>query len=263
MRDERSAQPAKVLLSMPPGLRSDHALFLDFDGTLVEIAPTPGQVRVRPDLPALLNELVRHLGGAVAVVSGRSLDELAEMLAPFLGAMAGQHGLELRYRDGRIIRRPPPPSLDRFRPVLARFSADRAGLLFEDKGASLALHYRQAPYLGEDCHALIHSIASVSSGELEALDGKMVVELRSRLANKGRAIAEFLGEPPFLGRVPVFVGDDITDEHGFAVVDGSGGISVHVGCGATIAAYGVAGVADVLAWLAAGLSSDSVLALRV
>jgi trehalose 6-phosphate phosphatase len=261
MRDERSAQPTEAPLPAPPALRPDHALFLDFDGTLAEIAPTPDRVKVRPDLPRLLTQLAYRLGGAIAVVSGRPLDELAHMVAPFRGAMAGQHGLERRHHDGHITRRPAPPGLDRFRSILARYAADRAGLLFEDKGASLALHYRQAPFLGQDCRALIKSFASVSNGELEALDGKMVVELRSRLGNKGRAIVEFLSEPPFLGRVPVFVGDDITDEDGFAIVDRSSGISVHVGSGATIARYRVAGVADVLAWLASGLSSDGLLLL--
>jgi trehalose 6-phosphate phosphatase len=255
MSEESSGRPAEVP-SRPPGLRSDHALFLDFDGTLVEIALRPDQVRVRPDLPGLLNELARRLSGAVAVVSGRPFDELADMLAPYSGPLAGQHGFERRHGDGHIIRRSPPPSLDRLRPLLARFAAHHVGVLLEDKGASLALHYRQMPSREEDCRALMRRLARASNGELEALDGKMVVELRSPLANKGRAIAEFLSEPPFLGRVPVFVGDDVTDEEGFAAVERAGGISVHVGSGATVARYRLAGVNEVLTWLAARLSAN-------
>jgi len=242
----------------PPGLCPEHALFLDFDGTLVEIAPKPDQVRVRPELPGLLNGLARRLGGALAVVSGRPLDELSRMLEPFSGAMAGQHGFERRHADGHITRRPPPPSLDRLRPALVRFAAHHPGVLLEDKGASLALHYRQTPSQEEDCRALIRCLARASNGELEELDGKMVVELRSRFGNKGRAVAELLGEPPFLGRLPVFVGDDTTDEDGFAVVDAAGGISVHVGSSVTTTArYRVAGVSEVLLWLAAGLQADT------
>lgn len=254
MGQESSGRPAES----PPGLRPDHALFLDFDGTLVEIAPKPDQVRVRPELPGLLNGLARRLGGAVAIVSGRPLDELARMLEAFSGALAGQHGFECRHGDGHITRRPPPPSLDQLRPALVRFAADHPGVLLEDKGASLALHYRQTPLQEEDCRALMRCLASASNGELEALNGKMVVELRSRLGNKGRVIAELLGAPPFLGRLPVFVGDDVTDEDGFAVVDGAGGISVHVGSSTTTAArYRVAGVSEVLLWLAAGVQADS------
>jgi trehalose 6-phosphate phosphatase len=242
----------------PPGLCPAHALFLDLDGTLVEIAPKPDQVRVRPELPGLLNGLARRLDGAIAVVSGRPLDELARMLKPFSGALAGQHGFERRHGDGHITRRPAPPSLDRLRPALNRFAAHHSGVLLEDKGASVALHYRQTPSQEEDCRALMQCLARASNGELQALDGKMVVELRSRFGNKGRAIAELLGEPPFLGRLPVFVGDDITDEDGFAVVDGAGGISVHVGSSLTTTArYRLAGVSEVLLWLAAGLQAHT------
>ncbi len=259
MGGERSAQQAETRLPAPPRLRPDHALFLDFDGTLVDIAPTPGRVRVAPDLPRMLSDLARQLDGALAVVSGRPLDDLARMLAPFSGAIAGQHGLERRNGGGCAMRRPVPPELDQFRPMLAGFAARHEGVLFEDKGGSLALHYRRMPSLGENCRALIRCLARTSKGKLEALDGKMVVELRSCLVNKGRVIAEFLGEAPFRGRVPVFVGDDITDEDGFVVVDRAGGISVHVGSAATMARYRLASAADVLAWLDRGLSPDDLL----
>jgi len=238
----------------PPPLRRDQALFLDFDGTLVEIAPSPHLVRVPAELPDLLHEVAGRLGCAVAVVSGRPLDELTHMLAPFGGTIAGQHGLEHRRADGTVIRHGAHPELDRLRPLLAGFVSRHDGVLFEDKGAGLALHYRQAPFLGARCRALVRQAAIASNGALAAVPGKMVIELMPRAAGKGRAIADFLAEAPFRGRQPVFVGDDTTDEDGFAVVNRLGGVSVHVGGGATIARQNLATVGDVLAWLARGLA---------
>src|SRR5271169_203983 len=139
----------------PPPLHRGQALFLDFDGTLVEIAPAPGLVQVPAELPRLLGELADRLGGAVAVVSGRPLDELASMLAPFAGPVAGQHGLERRHCDGRVTRCPAPPKLGEARSVLAEFAARCDGVVLEDKGGSLALHYRQAPTARASCWTLV------------------------------------------------------------------------------------------------------------
>jgi trehalose 6-phosphate phosphatase len=236
----------------PPPLHRDHALFLDFDGTLVEIAPAPSLVRVPAELPDLLDELADRLGGAIAVVSGRPLDELARMLAPFAGGIAGDHGLERRYGGGKVTRCRAHPELDRFRPLLAGFATRHHGVVLEDKGGSLALHYRQKPSLGSICHAFLRRAAQASNGALATVAGKMVVELMPRSAGKGRAISDFLANPPFHGRLPVFIGDDTTDEDGFAVVNRLGGVSVHVGGGATIAHHNLATVGDVLAWLDRG-----------
>jgi trehalose 6-phosphate phosphatase len=236
----------------PPPLHRDHALFLDFDGTLVEIAPAPNLVRVPAELPDLLDELADRVGGAIAVVSGRPLDELARMLAPFAGGIAGDHGLERRYGGGKVTRCRAHPELDRFRPLLAGFATRHHGVVLEDKGGSLALHYRQKPSLGSICHAFLRRAAQASNGALATVAGKMVVELMHRSAGKGRAISDFLANPPFHGRLPVFIGDDTTDEDGFAVVNRLGGVSVHVGGGATIAHHNLATVGDVLAWLDRG-----------
>ena len=241
-------------LRAPPPLHRDQALFLDFDGTLVDIAPAPGLVRVTAGLPRLLGELADRLDGAVALVSGRPLDELARMLAPFEGAMAGQHGLEIRRSDGINSRWPARPELGRARSALTRFAARHDGILLEDKGGSLALHYRQAPSLAAMCRALVRRTARASGGALEAVGGKMVIELIPRSGGKGRAIANFLAEAPFRGRMPVFIGDDAADEDGFAVVDRLGGVSIHVGSGSTAARHGLATVADVLEWLTRGLA---------
>src|SRR6516164_10863083 len=189
----------------PPPLRCDQALFLDFDGTLVEIASAPNLVRVPAELPHLLGELADRLGGAVAVVSGRALDELARMLAPFAGGIAGDHGLERRYGDGNVTRCRAHPELDRFRPLVAGFAARHDGVFLEDKGGSLALHYRQAPSLGARCRALVRRAAQASNGALAAVAGKMVIELMPRSTGKGRVIADFLADAPFHGRLPVFI----------------------------------------------------------
>ena len=241
----------------PPPLRRDQALFLDFDGTLVEIAPAPSLVRVPAELPQLLGELADWLGGAVAVVSGRPLDELARMIDPFVGPVAGQHGLERRHGDGSVTRCPVSPKLAEIRSVLAKFAARYDGVVLEEKGGSVALHYRQAPTARESCETLIRRLALESDGAFEALDGKMVTELRPRSGGKGRAITEFLAEAPFRGRVPVFIGDDTTDEDGFAAVNQLGGISIHVGGGTTIARHNLATVGDVWAWLARGSPNKS------
>jgi trehalose 6-phosphate phosphatase len=237
-------------LPAPKALQRDEALFLDFDGTLVEIAGAPDLVEVPPELPELLRALSDRLDGALALVSGRPIDQLARLLAPFAGAMAGQHGLERRRSNGGVLRCAAPPALDRIRPVLADFAEHHPGVRLEDKGCSLALHYRQAPALAATCRDVVRRAALGSGGALKAIDGKMVIELLVQPSGKGGAIAAFLAEPPFRGRVPVFVGDDSGDEDGFLMVDRLGGTSVHVGAGATVARHRLADVADVLAWLA-------------
>ena len=238
----------------PPPLRRDQALFLDFDGTLVEIASVPHLVRVPAELPQLLARLAGRLGGAVAVVSGRPLDELSRMLAPFAGPIAGDHGLERRRSDGNVADCPAVPELARFRRLIAAFAERHDGVIFEDKGCTLALHYRQAPSVGALCDALVRQAADASNGALVAVPGKMVIEMMPRSAGKGRAISDFLAGPPFHGRVPVFIGDDTTDEDGFTVVNRLGGASVHVGPGVTVARYNFATVGEVWAWLRRGLA---------
>ena len=241
-------------LPTPPPLCRDHALFLDFDGTLVDIAAAPDLVRVAPELPDLLRAIADFLGGSLALVSGRPLDDLDRLLAPFSGAMAGQHGRERRRSDGSVLTSPVPPALTSAAQMLADFAQQHPGVMLENKGGTLALHYRQAPLLAAPCGELVRRVVDASGGALKAIDGKMVVELMPGNAGKGQAIAVFLAEPPFKGRVPVFVGDDSGDEDGFVLVDRLGGISVHVGVGPTTARHRLADVAEVLAWLARSVS---------
>lgn len=250
-----------AVLPFPPPLERSQALFLDFDGTLVEIAPTPARVQVMRDLPTLLAAVAGRLDGAVAVVSGRSVDDLARLLHPFRGPLAGLHGLERRARDGVVSRPEPDGVLARARALLADFAAVRPALLLEDKGAALALHYRQAPDLAGACREAATHAAALGDGGLTVVEGKMVVELRLSSADKGAAIAALHDEPPFAGRVPVFVGDDRTDEDGFAVVNGRGGISIAVGNnGETCARYRIDSVGNVLSWLEARLDQPPGLA---
>jgi len=209
------------------------ALFLDFDGTLVDIAPEPGAVMVPSNLVPTLGALHRYLGGAVAVVSGRPIAEIDQFLAPLRLPAAGVHGAERRGADGTLVRMPPPP-LQWVEEAARALAAEDPRLLLEHKSTSVALHYRQAPEREAQCLQAMQAAVERSAG-LALLRGKMVVEAKPAGATKGGAIEAFLREPPFVGRIPVFVGDDVTDEAGFSAVQRLGGLGVKVGEGATVA----------------------------
>ena len=235
----------------PPCIAAGDALFLDLDGTLVEIAPAPDAVRPAGGLGALLESARRHVGSALAIVSGRSIREIDRILAPLALPAAGLHGLEPRTACGAYS---PPPALPRFdelRAALGRFAADRPGLLLEDKGAALALHYRARPDLQAAALAAVEAALDGGRCGIAVQHGKAVVELRPEGADKGAAVAAFLSEPPFAGRRPVFAGDDLTDDAAFRAVRRRGGVSVRVGGeGATAAQWRLADVPAVHAWLA-------------
>lgn len=209
------------------------ALFLDFDGTLVDIAPEPGAVVVPCSLVPTLSALQKYLGGAMAVVSGRPIREIDQYLDPLRLPVAGVHGAERRSADGELDRLTPFPlqEVERAAEQLAR---EHPALLVEHKQTSLALHYRQAPHLEQLCLDVMQAAVARSPG-LTFLRGKMVVEAKPGGATKGSAIEAFLREPPFAGRTPVFVGDDVTDEVGFTTVQRLGGLGVKVGEGPTVA----------------------------
>jgi trehalose 6-phosphate phosphatase len=240
---------AQEVKALDPGA----ALFLDFDGTLVEIAPSPELVRVPRELPPLLEKRQRERGGALAVLSGRPLAELDRLLDPWRGPAAGLHGSERRRADGRIARARnarAAQALSRLRPRLEAFAARDPGLRLEDKGAALALHYRFAPRYEAELRAFAFGLLGEAAGALRVIDGKRVLEFAPAGSSKGTAIAAFLAEPPFRGRPPVFVGDDATDEDGFAAVNRRGGISIRVGPPQeTKARFRFPAVAAALAWL--------------
>lgn len=215
--------------STPPPARPDWALFLDVDGTLVEIAAAPDAVRVSPELVTLLGRLQRGLDGALALVSGRTIATLDRLFAPLRLAAAGNHGLERRGADGRLHRPAPSPAVGAARAAMGAFADTRDGVILEDKGLSAALHFRRAPGVAPDALALAERLAAESGGGLLLQHGKMMVELRPPGGDKGSAIADFMAGPPFAGRTPVFIGDDVTDENGFAVVNAMGGHTIRIG----------------------------------
>lgn len=246
------SEPSARAAGHPPSLSPRDALFVDFDGTLVDLAPTPTEIRVSAKLPGLLSGVADRLGGAVALVSGRSLADLAPLVAPFEGAMVGQHGSEIRYPDGRLSSGMGDGAIDAVRAALTSFAADHAGIMLEDKGGAIALHYRGAPDLGDACRQAARNAIEAGGGQLRAIDGNQVIELVPRRVGKGGAIVALAAELPFRGRTPVFVGDDTTDEDGFAAVDALGGVSVKVGPGPTAAQYRLPDVAAVWAWIGRG-----------
>ena len=209
------------------------ALFLDFDGTLVDIAPEPGAVVVPSGLVPTLAALQQYLQGAMAVVSGRPIREIDQFLAPLHLPVAGVHGAERRSAHGRVNRVPPHP-LEAVERAAQSLAERDPRLLVEHKITSLAVHYRQAPELESLCVDTMQAAVAPIRG-LALLRGKMVVEAKPCGASKGTAIEAFLREPPFSGRTPVFVGDDVTDEVGFTTVQRMGGLGVKVGEGATVA----------------------------
>lgn len=200
------------------------------DGTLLEIAPTPDAVRVEEPLKRLLLRVRDALHGAVALVSGRSLEQLDQLFAPERWPAAGLHGLERRGADERIRHvGPHAPALADARVALADLAHRSPGTLVEDKGRSLALHYRAVPGLESLLRREVREIASRLGDDYHVLEGNRVFEVKPRAATKADAIRAFLAEPPFAGRRPMFIGDDITDLDGFGAVERVGGISVAVG----------------------------------
>ena len=209
------------------------ALFLDFDGTLVDIAPQPEAVQVSPALVTTLAALYAYMGGAVAVISGRPIEQLDTFLAPLHLPAAGVHGAERRAASGAVTLMP-THSLEQVEQAAGALAALHPALRLENKRGSIALHYRQAPELEALCLETMQAAVDESPG-LTLLRGKMVVEAKPGGASKGRAIEAFLREPPFAGHMPVFVGDDVTDEVGFSTVQRLGGLGVKVGEGASVA----------------------------
>jgi trehalose 6-phosphate phosphatase len=236
-------------MRMPP-YRSDWAFFLDIDGTLLEIAATPKAVHtVRADC-RLVAALYDRAGGALALVSGRSLATIDELFSPMRLPAAGQHGVERRDARGRVHQPSLPTDLlARAAEPVREFAKRHSGLVFEHKGYSMALHYRLAPRLAAAAHAVVREAARVVGEGVEVQRGKMVAELKPAGHDKGRAIEAFMREKPFAGRVPVFLGDDLTDEHGFRVVDRLGGHSIKVGPGATVARWRLPNPAAARTWL--------------
>ena len=234
----------------PLSLLDGAALFLDFDGTLVELASTPDAIRVSPTLAPLLKRLHARLGGRLALISGRAISDLERHLECAGLAVSGSHGLELRLRDGQVTRRGGDHDLTEARERLNGLASSAPGLLVEEKPYGIALHYRQAPEEEERVSDLMSELAR--DGGLALQQGKMVIELRPPGADKGDAVRAFMAEPDFAGARPIFVGDDMTDEHAFAAAAEMGGAGVLVGPPrATAAQWRLPDVPAVIDWLSA------------
>lgn len=202
------------------------ALFLDIDGTLLDLAPTPDGVVIPEGLPQVLDSLARALGGAFALVSGRSLDSI-DSLFPGPWDAVGCHGAEWRLGGQRFT--PPPPWPDG---LVAGIEAARRrlpGVMMERKSQSLALHFRAAPEQKAAVRTLAAAAVATDAHGLDLLEGKSVMEIIPAGNSKGLAIERFMRLPPYAGRRPVFAGDDVTDESGFITVNAMGGLSIHVG----------------------------------
>jgi trehalose 6-phosphate phosphatase len=239
---------ADPLRPPPAELLDGAALFLDFDGTLVELADSPGAIRVPEGLRPLLERLSAKLGGRLALVSGRAIDDLDSHLGRCGIAVSGSHGLELRFADGTALPLDAPKGLASAHTALTGYAASDPRLLVEEKPASVALHYRRAPERAEEAQAVAAELAERTGLALQP--GKMVVELRPHGADKGDALRRLMREPPFAGARPLFMGDDLTDEHAFAAAAELGGGGILVGAlRATAAAWRLENVAAAAAWL--------------
>ena len=227
------------------------AYFLDIDGTLVDIADAPAGARLDPASRRLLEQLHRATGGAVALISGRSIGDIDRLFPSIRFPAAGQHGIERRDTTGRIsVHTFPAIELDWARRRLGEAAARHPGLLLEDKGLSLALHYRRAPRLAGYAHRVVRAVGARLGAGYGVQTGKRVVEVKPAGKDKGIAVLEFMQEEPFRERTPVFVGDDVTDEYGFATVNRLHGHSIKVGPGRTVARWRLRDVRAVRAWLA-------------
>jgi trehalose 6-phosphate phosphatase len=226
------------------------AIFLDFDGTLTNLERRPDQVVVDGGLLYLIDELYVATAGAVALVSGRSIEDLDAMLAPLCLPVAGIHGAQRRQADGTLEQCTIPATLVwQTRRSLRMRLRGIAGLFIEDKGCAFAVHYRGARAVSlSRLRAELESLACGSRGMFEVLQGADLLELRPRACNKGAAVASFMTEAPFAGRVPIYIGDDQTDMAGFEAVARAGGMGIAVGSRVT-APWWLPDPAAVRSWL--------------
>jgi trehalose 6-phosphate phosphatase len=238
-------------IPLPATNLRDIAVLLDIDGTILDLAPTPGAVVVPQSLRQTLTRLSRATGGALALVSGRSLHDIDRLFAPLLLPAIGGHGAEIRLSPDEAIDTEHAQVLDGdLRERLAELAVDAPGVLVEDKGYSLALHYRLAP---EQEGRVKQAVAAIKADwpkeSIEVLPGKSVLEIKPAGVHKGAAIRELMQHEPFAGRRPIFIGDDVTDESAFAVMPEFNGMGFSVGRRASGTAHCFAAPSDVRHWL--------------
>lgn len=226
------------------------ALLLDIDGTLLDIAPRPHEVKVPPGLRQVLASLQQLTAGALALVSGRPLIDIDAIFAPLKLTAVGGHGAEIRrFIDGTATQEGVAPLEEALRARI-RAVGDKPGIVVEDKGYSIALHYRLAPERQRAIHDAIEAIrAELPADCTEVLLGKFMIEIKKTGFDKGTGIGELMRHPPFAGRRPIFVGDDVTDEAAFVVMPKLGGLAMSVGRIVPGAAKRFEAPADVRRWL--------------
>ncbi|MCC0026115.1 MAG: trehalose-phosphatase [Zhengella sp.] len=226
------------------------AFFLDFDGTLARIVENPADARIDAGVLADLRILHGCANGALAIISGREIRDIDRRLGSFRPPVAGVHGLEWRLGDG-VLRRAETQALalEAVRGAADALSARHDGLVIETKQGSLSLHYRKRPDLAAACLALAREVRATSAA-IHVIEGKMVVEFKASARTKGDALADFMAKPPFAGRLPVFAGDDTTDEAAFERIEDWNGIAIKVGAGVTRARYRLADPDALHRWLA-------------
>jgi trehalose 6-phosphate phosphatase len=239
---------------MLPRITDGTALFLDFDGTLVELASQPEAVQVPAQLVGTLSALSRRLGGALAMVSGRRLSDLDHFLAPLKLPAAAEHGAVCRDAADRLIDAG-QTDIQHVLHAAQSLLRQHPGLKLEEKTHAISLHYRQAPELEKLCLQKMREAVAISEG-LELMQGKCVIDIKPAGVSKGTAIAALMAQPPFAGRQPVFAGDDVTDEAGFEQVQRMGGHAIKVGPGTTLAHHRCDTVADLMAWLQAAVAHE-------
>lgn len=252
--DSIQAKPlTRTNKSAVPAFESRWALFLDIDGTLVDFEEHPDESRVTGEIIETLRELHRWTNGALALVSGRSITTADVMFEPLRLPIAGLHGHERRDALGRT-RSAPLEDVERellatARARLNQFADEHLSTFVEEKGASIALHYRRAPDAADDVENFAAELEAELPDPMCLQRGKMVVEIRSSKHDKGSAIEAFMNELPFENRTPVFIGDDATDEYGFRWVNEHDGLSIKVGSGASEAQFRIETVKQVADWL--------------
>jgi trehalose 6-phosphate phosphatase len=236
------------IIPPPPLDPRRHALFLDFDGSIVDFAPTPDTIVLMPGTIGLLENVSRRLGGALAVVTGRRIADVDRHLAPLLLPASGVHGREFRPRPGYERDDPIPTAIEQARSCLKAALRTNDPIMLEDKGSSLVLHFRMHPEERERARSLADD-AVRGLDTLHVMSGHAIFEILQRGITKGRAIRRFMRRPPFAGRIPVFVGDDATDEDGMRAAAAEGGFGVKIGPEETAAAYRLPDTEAVHKWL--------------
>src|SRR5437667_4105905 len=260
--DDEAPDAVPVPSSLVPHL-SETAVLLDIDGTLLDLAPTPREVWVPPGLAKTLHRLHQRTNGALALVSGRSLNDIDLIFAPDQFPAVGGHGAEMRIEaDSEAVAAHAPPMDKELKRRLAAIARLSPGILLEDKGYSLALHYRLAPHAEKAIYAAVSLIrADLPNAPIEVLPGKCVCEIKHSGFTKATGVLELMAHEPFKGRRPIFIGDDVTDEAVFGIIPDLGGLAFSVGRHATGVADSFDEPRDVREWLARLLDDEAAAAL--